>query len=65
MYSDKNPGKKSFYKYMAPDTAIAVFAHRTFRYSSPLLFNDPFDIQSGLHFDFDVDDIHLKILNRL
>jgi len=65
MNSNETPGKRSFYKYMAPDTAIAVFTHRTFRYSSPLLFNDPFDIQSGLHFDFDVDDIHLKILNRL
>jgi len=59
------PGKRSFYKYMAPETALAVFTHKTFRYSSPLLFNDPFDIQSGLHFEFDIEDIYLKILNRL
>ncbi len=58
-------GKRSFYKYMAPKTALAVFSYKTFRYSSPLLFNDPFDIQSGLHFEFDIKDIYLKILDRL
>ena len=50
---------------MAPETALAVFKHKTFRYSSPLLFNDPFDIQSGLHFEFNIKDIYLKILDRL
>jgi len=57
------PGKRSFYKYMAPETALAVFTNKTFRYNSPLLFNDPFDIQSGLHYEFDVENIHLKILD--
>ena len=61
----ETPGRRSFYKYMAPETALAVFTHRSFRYSSPLLFNDPFDVQSGLHFDFDVDQIHAKILDKL
>lgn len=35
------------------------------RYSSPLTFNDPFDIQSGLHFDFDLSTFHGKVLDRL
>jgi len=35
------------------------------RYSSPLTFNDPFDLQSGLHFDFDIDALHVKILDKL
>lgn len=39
--------------------------NKTVRYSSPLKFNDPFDFQSGLHFDFDLDTLHAKVLDRL
>lgn len=35
------------------------------RYSSPLLFNDPFDIQTGLHFDFDIQTFPDMALARL
>ena len=35
------------------------------RYSSPLIFNDPFDIQSGLHFPFDIDALPQKVLERI
>lgn len=65
MRDNEAPGRRSFFKYMAPDTAMKVFANKSFRYSSPLMFNDPFDIQAGLHFDFDVDQIYVKILDRL
>ena len=59
------PGKRSFFKYLAPETALSVLRSRTIRYSSPLTFNDPFDVQSGLHFDFDIDALQGKILDRL
>ena len=58
-------GRRSFFKYAAPETALAVLRNKTLRYSSPLTFNDPFDVQSGLHFDFDVDTLHSKLLDRL
>jgi len=63
--SDSTPEKRSFYKYATPDTALAVLKNRTVRYSSPLKFNDPFDFQSGLHFDFDLDSLHGKVFDRL
>lgn len=58
-------GARQFYKYATPKTALSVLKSRSFRYSSPLKFNDPFDFQSGLHFDFDIDSLHRKILDRL
>lgn len=54
-----------FYKYTSPDTTLVVLRNRTFRYSSPLLFNDPFDFQPGDQFDFDISDLPSKILDRL
>lgn len=59
------PGKRAFYKYASPDTALAILRSKTVRYSSPLSFNDPFDIQSGLHFDFDLSSLHAKVLDRI
>lgn len=59
------PGKRPFYKYMSPDTACIVAETRSVRYSSPLTFNDPFDIQTGLHFSFDIDSMPSKVLARL
>lgn len=61
----KLPGMRPFYKYVSPATALKVIETGEFRYSSPLKFNDPFDIQSGLHFDFDISTLHDKVLNRL
>jgi hypothetical protein len=59
------PGERPFYKYVSPDTALAILRSQSVRYSSPLSFNDPFDIQSGLHFDFDLSTLHGKVLDRL
>ena len=61
----RTPGTRPFYKYASPATALKVLETGTFRYSSPLKFNDPFDIQSGLHFDFDTGTLHDKVLNAL
>lgn len=57
--------ERSFFKYVSPDTALSILQAGTVRYSSPLKFNDPFDIQSGLYFDFNLDTLHAKILDRL
>jgi hypothetical protein len=54
-----------FYKYTSAETATAILESSTFRYSSPLLFNDPFDVQTGLHFDFDVTQLPEKVWGRI
>lgn len=60
-----DPGSRSFFKYTSPDAAREILSTQTVRYSSPLTFNDPFDIQSGLHFDFDVESLPGKIIETL
>lgn len=57
--------ERSFFKYASPETALAILKSKAVRYSSPIKFNDPFDLQSGLHFDFNLNTLHSKILNRL
>lgn len=59
------PGRRPFYKYVTPQTALAILEFGTVRYGCPLGFNDPFDIQAGLHLDFDFDSFHKKFLCRL
>ncbi len=59
------PDTRPFFKYASPETAEAILSTQTVRYSSPLTFNDPFDVQSGLHFDFDIDALPAKIIQRL
>lgn len=62
---DEPPGKRPFYKYASPETTLAILRQRTIRYSSPLTFNDPFDVQSGLHFDFDLASLPGLILDKI
>lgn len=40
--------RSSFFKYMSLPAAKASLANRTLRWSSPLLFNDPFDVPREL-----------------
>jgi hypothetical protein len=40
-----------FYKYTTLETALKVISSRSFRWSSPLAFNDPFDNQAGFSFE--------------
>ncbi|MGQ0741956.1 MAG: DUF2971 domain-containing protein [Alphaproteobacteria bacterium] len=42
-----------FYKYMTADAAEAVLRSGHLRWSSPNLFNDPFDMQFDLHLEYD------------
>jgi len=63
--TEKLPGVRSFFKYVDPETACAILRSKSVRYSSPLKFNDPFDVQSGLHFDFDLNSLHSKVLEKI
>lgn len=42
-----------------------ILQNRTLRYSSPILFNDPFDVQAELLFDFNIDILPNLILEEI
>jgi len=42
-----------------------ILRNRTFRYSSPVLFNDPFDIQTEIKFDFSIDDFPKLVMEKI
>jgi hypothetical protein len=58
-------GRERFFKYTSASTALKILEAGTVRYSSPLLFNDPFDVQTGLHFDFDIGSLPDKLFRRI
>lgn len=49
------------YKYMSADTAKKVICTQKFRWSSPLLFNDPFDHQTAVVFKFTGEELTLAL----
>lgn len=57
--------RRFFYKYMKPEVAKTVLATRKLRWSSPLLFNDPFDITQELRLNFDDEQIFAAIKDRV
>ena len=46
-------GGCALFKYATAETAKIVLESRTRRWSSPSLFNDPFDVQFDLHVEFE------------
>ena len=50
---------------MSAETAVKVLTSSTVRYSSPLLFNDPFDVQAGLDLQLEPHALHEPLLHRL
>ncbi|WP_043203082.1 DUF2971 domain-containing protein [Paraburkholderia acidipaludis] len=44
--------RQHFFKYTTSETAKLIVGSRKLRWSSPLLFNDPFDHQTGFAFPF-------------
>jgi hypothetical protein len=63
--AESSDTRDRFFKYTSGSTAVKILESAAVRYSSPLLFNDPFDVQSGLHFDFDIETLPEKILTRI
>lgn len=49
--------RQSFFKYMPAATAKLVLENRTLRWSSPLLFNDPFDVPRELSYGLSDKDM--------
>jgi hypothetical protein len=57
--------ERSFFKYVSCETAKAILSNNTLRWSSPILFNDPFDIQFDLHAEVNREAVKSKALRRL
>jgi hypothetical protein len=53
-----------FYKYMKASTTKTVLESNSLRWSSPTLFNDPFDLQFDLQLKFDSDRVLNRVLRR-
>jgi hypothetical protein len=54
MQFKRNHSESYFYKYAKASTAKLILKEGNFLAQSPLKFNDPFDVQVGMHFGFDV-----------
>lgn len=54
-----------FYKYMSPEAAIASLESGTMKWSSPKLFNDPFDFPVSMDFKFGGEEIANALLDEL
>jgi hypothetical protein len=48
---------KSYFKYLSAEVAKIVLVNQRLRWSSPLLFNDPFDVKRDFDLGFDMEEI--------
>ncbi len=55
----------TFFKYMTAEIAKIVLVSHEFRWSSPLLFNDPFDVQRDFNLGFDVEELKEPLFNEI
>jgi hypothetical protein len=53
--------RRFFYKYVSSHVAKIILATRKLRWSSPLLFNDPFDVTQELRLNFNEADLHAAV----
>jgi hypothetical protein len=58
-------GRTHFFKYATAPAAVAILSTSTVRFSSPLLFNDPFDLQTGMPFRFDMDALPERLFAKV
>lgn len=65
MTFEKKHTRDFFFKYTSADTLKIILETEKIRYTNPKYFNDPFDVQSGLHLDIDFDKIEELIFNRI
>ncbi len=56
--------KPHFYKYCTSNTLEKILANQTVKWSSPSIFNDPFDIQTDLRFGFQLEDLEEPLLQE-
>lgn len=57
--------QEHFYKYTDIRTAELILDNQSFRFSSPLKFNDPFDIQNDLTPSFDLNEFPVIAMSMI
>src|SRR2546428_13969576 len=63
--SNRRHDRQFFYKYVTAKIAKIVLTTRTLRWSSPVLFNDPFDVTQELRLNFTEEEINAALNNEL
>jgi Protein of unknown function (DUF2971) len=53
------------FKYSKADTARVILSNQTLQWSSPVAFNDPFDLKNYFHIDFLWSDLREEVLKKL
>jgi hypothetical protein len=61
MYHDR----QYFYKYVTAETALLILQNQTLKYSSPIIFNDPFDVQTNLDYGFTTEKMMEAFIDEL
>ncbi len=54
----------NLYKYASFETAKKIIKLKKFQWSSPLMFNDPFDHQTGFYFDYKADEL-VNVMSKM
>lgn len=57
--------RQLFYKYVRADIAKLILRSQTLRWSSPTLFNDPFDVPRRLSFDYTPREVQHAVAEEL
>ena len=60
----KRHERSHFYKYVSSDTAKIILLKNSIKANCPLKFNDPFDVQIGLHHGFDINKLPEYFFDR-
>ncbi len=55
----------TFFKYMTAEIAKIVLVSHILRWSSPLLFNDPFDVQRDFNLGFEPEELKEPLVNEI
>jgi len=55
---------KKFYKYTKAGAAKTILDEGSLQWSSPTLFNDPFDMQFDLHLEYDAGRVANRVVQR-
>lgn len=57
--------RKYFFKYTSAKTAKLILQNKNLKYSSPMVLNDPFDVQTEILFNFKIDSLPELILDEI
>jgi hypothetical protein len=56
---------ETYFKYVTAPVAKIILANKRLRWSSPRLFNDPFDVQREFDLGFDIEELKEPLTNEL